>query len=134
MMGTIVLSFCGVIADERHDARGIGRDENGRDDPVMARLVEVLEIQGVVRHLIERVTGEFSGSRLEFEDKDDGSDDEEDVDPFPHSGDRVLEVDPPFIGLKSGLKDLDLLDPSVPLAQFDGEVASLCQLADDLVD
>jgi hypothetical protein len=43
-------------------------------------------------------------------------------------------VDPSFIGLKSGLKDLDLFDPSVPLVQFDGEVASLCELADDLVD
>ena len=89
--------------DERHDARGLGRDENGRDEPVMARLMEVLEIQRVVRHLIDRVTSEFLGARLEFENEDDGTDDEENIDPLAHSRDRVLEVNASRIGRKDAL-------------------------------
>jgi len=81
--------------DDRQDALGIRGDENRRDDSVVARLMEVLEVQGVVRHLIERVPGELPGAGLELENEDDRPDDQKDVDPLAHSGDRVFKVDGP---------------------------------------
>ena len=96
--------------------------------------MEILEVQGVIRHLVEGVAGEFFSPGFEFQHEDDGAYDEQDVDPLAHSRDRELEVDASRIGAQGPLKDLDFLNPGVTLGWFDRKVASPGELPDDLVD
>ena len=50
----------------------------------------------------------------------------EDVDSFPHAGDRILKVDSPGMGTQHGAKDFNLLNPGRALLKLIGEFAAKC--------
>ncbi len=68
----------------------------------MARFVEVLEVERVVPHLVDRRTVEGLGADLELDDEHQGLDDQHHVDTTADAGDVELEVDGAVEAVKLG--------------------------------
>jgi hypothetical protein len=110
-----------------------GRDENWSDETVVARLVEVLQIESIIAYLIERGWCEVSLANLEFEDEDDRADEQDDVDAFSHARDGVLEIDAAFAADEDLLENSDLFQPRVALSLFEGEGINARELTENFI-
>ena len=90
------------------------------DVRIVAAFVEVVEIEGVVDDLIEILGVKSLFTDLELEDEDDRPDDDDRVDPSPHTWNGELEVDRARVMRQNLLEDRGLLQPRIALR--DGEV------------
>jgi hypothetical protein len=82
----------------------------------MTARMEILQIERVVRHLVNSACVVVLGPHFEFNDQDDPLEDHDGIDTFAHARDRKFEGDPPTVQIaKLILEKRDLLDPGIPL-------------------
>src|SRR5687767_8558802 len=90
-------------------------DKNGCDVSAMTSLMKVMEVQGVVDHLVQVRPVKGLLLSLELDYKDQRADDHDCIDPLPHARDCKLQIDRALKWCQSPLQNTGLLDPCVTL-------------------
>ncbi len=125
-----------VIVDSEAQRHFIIRprcDQYWHQGQIVARIVEVLQIQGIVPHL---VMGGFSEARLtyfEFENEDNGIDLKCNIDPLTQPRHREFEMyfPPTYKFLQYPLEQLDFILPRFPLCRLQCEKVVCGQYAEN---
>ncbi len=117
--------------DELDGSPGSSGDQNWCDKSIVAGFVEVLQVQGVVPDLVGSVGREFIFTDLEFENKDDRADEDDDIDAFPQPGDGIFKINFAAKGGEDGTKNGDLFKPGIALGGFEGERIVLHEFAEN---
>jgi len=94
-------------------------------------LVEVLEVERVIPHLVARRPVEGGRADLELDHQDDPRQQHHRVHPAPHPRDGELEEEMAGEPLKRAAQDRDLRAPGFLLRELDVELAAAGQLAYD---
>jgi hypothetical protein len=82
--------------------------------------MEILQIQRVVRHLINGCSIVAIGANFEFDDEDYALIDHDCIDALSHARDRKFQCNPAIIyGVELGLKEGNLLNPGVALERVE---------------
>jgi hypothetical protein len=100
-------------------ALGPRRHEQREDRRVVAREVEVLQVEPVVPGLMQRLGGEPLLAALEFDREDRGSGDDDGVDPAAETGNVELEVEPAGQPTERCAEEIDLHLPSGALHRLE---------------
>ena len=100
---------------------------------LVVTFMKVLEVQRVVRDLINGIRGVTVLANLVLDDKDCWADDQYDINTLSHSGDRVLEIDRSGLPDEHLLQALNLGEPSVSLRLLHGKLALSSKLAKNRV-
>ena len=85
--------------------------------------MKVLQIECVVPDLIFSRPGKLGRVVFKFEDDDRGASDQYDIDAAADAGHNILEENGPGYAAQSGLKNVDLANPSVALRLLYGKIA-----------
>ncbi len=107
------------------------RDEDWDNRRIMAGAMEVLQVEGIVPHLISMIARVIGCADFELENENDWSHDHDGIDPTSDSRDDELQQNEPAEPIQRLLKGGDLNEPGVTLRQFRVELGVLLNLAKD---
>ena len=93
----------------------------------------MVKIQGVVHHLVDILLKKLARSDFELDNKDDGPDDHDGVEPAPHSRYRELQMNCALPSGESSRKQFILANPGISLRWGEIERTVPSHLAEDLV-
>lgn len=82
-----------------------------RYELLVARLVEVLEVESVIPDLVDGICWILVFTDLKLKDENSGTGEQDDIDPPSHSRNRVLKVDCAIVLAKERLKNSNLVEP-----------------------
>ena len=108
----------GVQLQLQLPARCVSRKQDWYYDLAMALPLEILQVERVVKHLVQRMRRIPALADLELNNNDDAPEEQNDVRSSPHPGNGVFQEDVPVHSVQRLTKNFELSQPCVSLRLF----------------
>src|SRR5437868_6182780 len=99
----------------------------------MTRFVKILQVEGVVADLINRVRSEPAFAKLEFQNEDYWTDKQHNVNALAHAGDGVFKINLAFAVGENVSEDIDFFEPCIELSGINRKTTRTGERAEDFV-